>query len=1158
MNCTSAFSKGEKIMEGKIKKGIPFALAIGATFLLLLFFIHLGFKDENVTRSSKDQTTKMQYALVNEDKGASFEGKRYALGSDFVTLINKDTANRWETTTRNIATSGVENGQFDAQIIIPQDFSEKLLSLQAVSPEQASVEYQVRDGQNELTNQAIQDKVNTILKDFNQRVIQMYFSSIVGNLVVAQQNVNQITDMQLLYQNQLEETIQQPFKEIPMNYTTVLSTASILDEDNKLFTNEQEAFVKSVQTLLESNNQSLESTSKTTEDTKKSVGEYSKEANEKIKKSIAQFNEQFERQKQELTNQWESDTTVYKQQFDQLNGMIINQFSSFYTPSEQGSSGIYADFLSESKLFQETQSNRIGELQKEIAELHMQVEQLTALKKQIAATYYNDLEATPEIATDTQIKQAIIQLITNEKENIPNLDKNYQERLEESLSEISFVSLERLVSELEMNNRISVEQGNLFRDELQIIQRYAEQHELDFTNSSRFMYLEPKQLHEDTIAIPQEKVTFSLATNQESVISLRQTNTQNGELSFLLDDSKVQTIKTSLNQQLAGAGYSIDISAITPTQLTITKPVKIQAEIPENNEVNEENTQEELAEESEEESEKVTEPANDLPPLPEKLSLTIDLPMAWQLTPEQQKTAFNQIDYSWRVNNELQNARSFAVYIAMDQPLVTDIPEIMKQFQLLDTVSQQIVTLYGTPNQSLSIQEYAAMLTAPENQDKTIEELAGETSIYWMYDNITENEQTMMITDKLLDEYKKTGNQLYRETDEQINQLKQLIGTETDQNADGRPTTLYGTLNLMTVPEKLLREAEKLNTWFDEATKQVNATYATWQEAGKVGATSVIDERNPHPEENQTTTLDVETENLVKMMQTLMQTTKETSLTTADSAAKVKDVAPTIKELKASTTKVQDHAQNILANLNDSIDESKKTTKENEEYAKTFEKVLANTRDGGADNPRVFSFLASPIQGEGIFGETRQVSLIPYYATLIVSILTFVIALTFQGFMRKRTVTVADALVEPTRVWQNIPNLLLLLITVILFGSVFSLLLVFNVSQINRFAWFSYSFLVFASGALLVCACLRQFKKLTLYIYGAMLGLFFMLTPLLGIATKVGSLSNWLYRLSPLQNIQNGFTALVNGVQISWVSYLILIVLLVLGVVLNLFVRPEE
>ncbi|MGC3033490.1 hypothetical protein, partial [Enterococcus faecalis] len=78
---------------------------------------------------------------------------------------------------------------------------------------------------------------------------------------------------------------------------------------------------------------------------------------------------------------------------------------------------------------------------------------------------------------------------------------------------------------------------------------------------------------------------FSLETNQQSVISLRQTNTPNGELTLLLDDSKVQTIKTSLNQLLAGAGYSIDISAISPTQLPITKPVKIQAEIPENDEV---------------------------------------------------------------------------------------------------------------------------------------------------------------------------------------------------------------------------------------------------------------------------------------------------------------------------------------------------------------------------------------------------------------------------------------------------------------------------------------------------------------------------------------------------------------------------------------------
>ena len=172
------------------RRNISLFLTIAASLFLLLFFLYLGFKDENVTISTTDLTGKMQYALVNEDKGAVFEGKNYSLGSDFVTLINKDSKNRWETTTRNIATAGIESGQFDAQIIIPQDFSEKLLSLQSINPEKALIEYQVRDGQNEITNQMIQDNVNMILTDFNQRIIQMYFSSIVGNLFEAQQNVN--------------------------------------------------------------------------------------------------------------------------------------------------------------------------------------------------------------------------------------------------------------------------------------------------------------------------------------------------------------------------------------------------------------------------------------------------------------------------------------------------------------------------------------------------------------------------------------------------------------------------------------------------------------------------------------------------------------------------------------------------------------------------------------------------------------------------------------------------------------------------------------------------------------------------------------------------------------------------------------------------------
>ena len=77
-------------MKINLKRKVSLFLTIIASLCLLLFFIYLGFKDENVTISTTDPTGKMQYALVNEDKGAVFEGKNYSLGSDFVTLINKD------------------------------------------------------------------------------------------------------------------------------------------------------------------------------------------------------------------------------------------------------------------------------------------------------------------------------------------------------------------------------------------------------------------------------------------------------------------------------------------------------------------------------------------------------------------------------------------------------------------------------------------------------------------------------------------------------------------------------------------------------------------------------------------------------------------------------------------------------------------------------------------------------------------------------------------------------------------------------------------------------------------------------------------------------------------------------------------------------------
>lgn len=93
---------------------------------------------------------------------------------------------------------------------------------------------------------------------------------------------------------------------------------------------------------------------------------------------------------------------------------------------------------------------------------------------------------------------------------------------------------------------------------------------------------------------------------------------------------------------------------------------------------------------------------------------------------------------------------------------------------------------------------------------------------------------------------------------------------------------------------------------------------------------------------------------------------------------------------------------------------------------------------------------------------------------------------------------------------------------------------------------------------MITLGCMRQFRLLTLYLCGGLLGLFLMLTPLLGVVTKTGSFTNIVYRLSPLQNIQNGFTALLNGGSIGWVSYMILAIVAIVGILLNFWVKPDD
>lgn len=175
-----------------LRKKLKTASIIITGLVLICGLGWVAFGNQAVHRVNTQKTGSMNYVLVNEDTGGSFNNKKYNLGQELLNLIGKDTNNTWANATLDVANAGLKNGSYDAEIVIPQDFTAHLLDLKSINPTQAEISYQVRDGKNALATSAIKQQVGGILNTFDKKIVEMYLTSIVDNLSEAQRNVSGI------------------------------------------------------------------------------------------------------------------------------------------------------------------------------------------------------------------------------------------------------------------------------------------------------------------------------------------------------------------------------------------------------------------------------------------------------------------------------------------------------------------------------------------------------------------------------------------------------------------------------------------------------------------------------------------------------------------------------------------------------------------------------------------------------------------------------------------------------------------------------------------------------------------------------------------------------------------------------------------------------
>ena len=173
-------------------------LALG--LLALIIFLNLSVQKNttisNENNAKANQQTKLNVAIVNEDKPVYVDTKEYNLGASYVKNIERDNSQNWSVVPRGAADSGLESGKYQLVLTIPSDFSEKILDINSINVDKTTITYKV----NAQGNLQVENDANKLAKDIvanlNSQLVDMYMVSILNNLYTAQKNVQASSQIQ--------------------------------------------------------------------------------------------------------------------------------------------------------------------------------------------------------------------------------------------------------------------------------------------------------------------------------------------------------------------------------------------------------------------------------------------------------------------------------------------------------------------------------------------------------------------------------------------------------------------------------------------------------------------------------------------------------------------------------------------------------------------------------------------------------------------------------------------------------------------------------------------------------------------------------------------------------------------------------------------------
>ena len=173
-------------------------MALG--LLALMVFLNLSVQKNttihNENSAKANQQTKLNVAIVNEDKPVYVDTKEYNLGASYVKNIERDNSQNWSVVPRGAADAGLESGKYQLVLTIPSDFSEKILDINSINVDKTTINYKVNAQGNLQVENDANKLAKDIVADLNGQLVDMYMASILNNLYTAQKNIQASSQIQ--------------------------------------------------------------------------------------------------------------------------------------------------------------------------------------------------------------------------------------------------------------------------------------------------------------------------------------------------------------------------------------------------------------------------------------------------------------------------------------------------------------------------------------------------------------------------------------------------------------------------------------------------------------------------------------------------------------------------------------------------------------------------------------------------------------------------------------------------------------------------------------------------------------------------------------------------------------------------------------------------